>query len=185
VLGVAALAPAWSGRLLPRGTWDHVPGYWQEATNLLNREAAGTRTLIVPEASFARQTWGWTRDEPAQPLLDVPWAVRDAVPLVPPEAIRGLDGVLAVLHHDPVAGAESLRRLGIGALLHRHDLEDGRELDLRPLDAQRHRFGEVEVLILDPHADMMLSAAEPVRVAGGGESLAVLDMLHGPGPRVL
>ena len=198
VVAVAALAPAWSGRLLPRGTWEHVPGYWQEATNLLNREAAGTRTLIVPETSFARQTWGWTRDEPAQPLLDVPWAVRDAVPLVPPEAIRGLDGVMAVLHHDPVAGAQALRRLGIGALLNRGDLEGtegavGTEgtapLDLRPLaeetGAELHRFGEVEVLILDPHADGMLTAEEPVRVAGGGESLAVLDMLHGPGPRVL
>ncbi len=189
VLGVAALAPAWSGRLLPRGTWEHVPGYWQEATNLLNREAAGTRTLIVPEASFARQTWGWTRDEPAQPLLDVPWAVRDAVPLVPPETIRGLDGVMAVLHHDPVAGADALRRLGIGALLNRKDLEGVDGLNLRPLAAATgstlHRFGEVEVLILDPHADWTITDRAPVRVAGGGEVLAVLDMLHGPGPRVL
>lgn len=191
VLGVAALAPAWSGRLLPRGTWEHVPGYWQEAANLLNREAAGTRTLIVPEASFARQTWGWTRDEPAQPLLDVPWAVRDAVPLVPPEAVRGLDGVMAVLHHDPVAGADALRRLGIGALLHRRDLAGAEDtaLNLRPLaeatGTRLHRFGEVEVLILDPQADWTVTAEQPVRVAGGGEVLAVLDMLHGPGPRVL
>ena len=140
VVGVAALAPAWSGRLLPRGTWDYVPGYWQEATNMLNREAAGTRTLIVPESSFARQTWGWTRDEPAQPLLDVPWAVRDAVPLIPAEAIRGLDGVMAVLHHDADAGMDALRRLGVGAVLHRKDLESGRELDL----PGAQRFGDVE-----------------------------------------
>ncbi|MDO5670895.1 MAG: alpha-(1-_3)-arabinofuranosyltransferase family protein [Corynebacterium sp.] len=189
VCGIAALAPAWSGRLLPQGAWEHVPGYWQEATNLLNREAAGTRTLIVPESSFARQSWGWTRDEPAQPLLDVPWAVRDAIPLIPPEAIRGLDGVMAVLEHDPVAGARALERLGIGALLNRRDLESGDPGSLRPLaqatDTQLHRFGDVEVLILDPAVDMLLSSAEPVRVAGGGESLAVLDMLHGPGPRVL
>ncbi|MDO5512358.1 DUF3367 domain-containing protein [Corynebacterium sp.] len=181
MVGVAALAPAWSGRLLPQGTWDHVPGYWQEASNHLNREAAGTRTLIIPESSFARQTWGWTRDEPAQPLLDVPWAVRDAVPLVPPEAIRGLDGIMAVLHHDPEAGTAALRRLGIGAVLNRKDLESGREIDL----PGAQRFGDVEVLLLDPDADMQITAQDPVRVAGGGESLAVLDMLHGPGPRVL
>ena len=181
VVGVAALAPAWSGRLLPRGTWDYVPGYWQEATNMLNREAAGTRTLIVPESSFARQTWGWTRDEPAQPLLDVPWAVRDAVPLIPAEAIRGLDGVMAVLHHDAEAGMDALRRLGVGAVLHRKDLESGRELDL----PGAQRFGDVEVLLLDPTADMALTSEDPVRVAGGGEILAVLDMLHGPGPRLL
>ena len=189
VCGAAVLAPAWSGRLLPQGTWEHVPGYWQEASALLNREAAGTRTLIVPESSFARQTWGWTRDEPAQPLLDVPWAVRDAIPLVPPEAIRGLDGVMAVLEHDPVAGARALERLGIGALLNRRDLESGDSLSLRTLaretGTQLHRFGDVEVLILDATADMRLSSQEPVRVAGGGEVLAVLDMVHGPGPRVL
>ncbi|MCS5480548.1 DUF3367 domain-containing protein [Corynebacterium sp. YIM 101645] len=193
VIGVASLAPAWSGRLLPRGAYEYVPAYWQEATNLLNAQAQGTRTLIIPEASFARQTWGWTRDEPAQPLLDVPWAVRDAVPLIDPEAIRGLDGVMAVLHHDPAAGADVLRRLGIGAVLHRGDLDTGvAEIDVDRLaeatGSTVHHFGaedQLAVVIFDPAADLMLADQEPVRVAGGGESLAVLDMIHGPGPRVL
>ncbi|QGU05687.1 alpha-(1-_3)-arabinofuranosyltransferase domain-containing protein [Corynebacterium comes] len=193
VIGVASMAPAWSGRLLPRGAYEYVPAYWQEATNLLNAQARGTRTLIVPEASFARQTWGWTRDEPAQPLLDVPWAVRDAVPLIPPEAVRGLDGVMAVLHHDPAAGADALRRLGIGAVLNRGDLVGGAEqIDVERLagatGSEVHRFGaeeQLEVVILDPVADLALTDQQPVRVAGGGESLAVLDMIHGPGPRVL
>lgn len=193
VIGAASLAPAWSGRLLPRGTYEYVPAYWQEATNLLNDRAGGTRTLIVPETSFARQTWGWTRDEPAQPLLDVPWAVRDAVPLVAPEAIRGLDGVMAVLHHDPVAGADALRRLGIGAVLDRGDLEGGAErIDVEKLaeatGAELHTFGadgQLAVVVFDPAADLALTDQPPVRVAGGGESLAVLDMIHGPGPRVL
>jgi len=191
----AALAPAWSGRLLPRGAYEHVPAYWQEATNFLNAEAAGTRTLITPPASFARQDWGWTRDEPAQPLLDVPWATRDAVPLVHPEAIRGLDGVLAVLHDDPAAGAAALTRLGIGAVLIRHDLAEG-VAAMDPLDADAlaeaggtvREFGadgQIEVVILDPSADLALSAADPVRVAGGGESLALLDAHSGPAPREL
>ena len=193
VLGVASAAPAWSGRLLPQGAYEAVPAYWQEAADLLNERAAGTRTLIVPEASFARQTWGWTRDEPAQPLLDVPWAVRDAVPLVDPEAIRGLDGVMAVLHHDAAAGADALRRLGIGAVLDRGDLEGGAaRVDVDRLaeatGAQVHRFGgegQLAVVIFDPAADLAVTDEQPVRVAGGGESLAVLDMIHGPGPRVL
>lgn len=193
VIGVASLAPAWSGRLLPRGAYEYVPAYWQEATNLLNAQAAGTRTLIIPEASFARQSWGWTRDEPAQPLLEVPWAVRDAVPLIDPEAIRGLDGVLAVLHHDPAAGADVLRRLGIGAVLHRGDLDTGvAEIDVEQLagatGATVHRFGaedQLAVVIFEPTADLVVTGEQPVRVAGGGESLAVLDMIHGPGPRLL
>jgi arabinofuranan 3-O-arabinosyltransferase len=193
VIGVASMAPAWSGRLLPRGAYEYVPVHWQEATNLLNAQAAGTRTLIIPEASFARQTWGWTRDEPAQPLLDVPWAVRDAVPLIDPEAIRGLDGVMAVLHHDPAAGADVLRRLGIGAVLHRGDLDTGvAEIDVDKLaeatGSTVHHFGaddQLAVVIFDPAADLVLTDRAPVRVAGGGESLAVLDMIHGPGPRML
>ncbi|GAB2498171.1 Alpha-(1-_3)-arabinofuranosyltransferase [Corynebacterium atrinae] len=193
LIAAASLAPAWSDRLLPRGAYEHVPSYWQEAANYLNSEAAGTRTLITPEASFARQTWGWTRDEPAQPLLEIPWAVRDAVPLVNPEAIRGLDGVMAVLNHDPAAGYHALRRLGIGAVLVRHDLVGTpTAIDAHALaDATGGTlttFGaedQIEIVLFDPHADLMISDAAPVRVAGGGESLALLDALSGPGPRKL
>src|SRR5699024_6787280 len=89
LVALGSVAPAWSGRLLPVGTWDEVPSYWYEATDFINDNASDTRTLILPGSPFARQDWGWTRDEPVQPLLEVPWAVRDAIPLVPPEAIRG------------------------------------------------------------------------------------------------
>lgn len=188
LVSLAATSPAWTGRLLPRGAYAEVPSYWQEAAEFLNENAAGTRTLIYPETSFARQTWGWTRDEPAQPLLEVPWAVRDAVPLVDPEAIRGLDGVMAVLEEDPASGASVLRRLGIGAVLVRHDLEASPSSTAgvaEELPGERHTFGEVDVIMLDPAADMTVTSAEPVRVAGGGESLALLDSVFGPGPREL
>ncbi|AGF73584.1 DUF3367 domain-containing protein [Corynebacterium halotolerans] len=193
-VAVAALAPAWSARLLPRGAYEQVPGYWHEATAFLNEHAAGTRTLIAPEASFARQDWGWTRDEPAQPLLEVPWAVRDAVPLIHPEAIRGLDGVMTALHSGNEAATRALSRLGIGAVLLRHDLAEG--VGGEPIDAtdltddpdRVHAFGgngEIEIVLLDPDAGMTLTSTEPVRVAGGGEILALLDTLHGPATRQL
>lgn len=188
LIALTATAPAWTGRLLPRGAYEEVPDYWHEATSFLNRHAQDTRTLIYPETSFARQTWGWTRDEPAQPLLNVPWAVRDAVPLINPEAIRGLDGVMAVLEHDPESGAAALRRLGIGAVLVRHDLEsdpDTAQQAAEELPGERHTFGEVDVILLDPDADMAITTEEPVTVAGGGESLALLDSIYGPGPRQL
>lgn len=193
LIATMSLAPAWSGRLLPQGSYQHVPSYWQEATNFLNAHAAGTRTLITPPASFARQEWGWTRDEPAQPLLEVPWAVRDAVPLIHPEAVRGLDGVMAVLQEDPASGANALRRLGIGAVLIRHDLVDAPDpIDAEVLaeatDAQVHSFGtdgQVEVVLFDAHANLALTSQEPVSVAGGGEVLALLDAHFGTGPRIL
>lgn len=191
VIALLSVAPVWSGRLLPTGAYREVPDYWQQAADFLN-DNVDTRTLLVPETSFARQEWGWTRDEPAQPLLDVPWAVRDAVPLLPPEAIRGLDGVLATLDRS----VDPLLRLGIGAVLVRHDLDSSAQRERADeladaLDrwAQRHDFGDpdsggVSVFVLDAQRDMHI-AHDPVTVAGGGEALAVLDAIDGPAPRRL
>ena len=189
VVVAASAFPALSGRLLPRGAYEEVPSYWTAATDFLNEHAAGTRTLIYPPASFARQDWGWTRDEPAQPLLEVPWAVRDAIPLIPPEAIRGLDGITAALEHDAAAGAKALQRLGIGAVLLRHDLDEptGGDSSVRAEDLPGtvHTFGEVDVVLLDPQQDLQMANGAPVRVAGGGEVLALLDMVDAPGAREL
>lgn len=196
VIALLSVAPVWSGRLLPTGAYREVPEYWRQAADFLNANV-DTRTLLVPETSFARQVWGWTRDEPAQPLLEVPWAVRDAVPLLPPEAIRGLDGVMATVDRS----VDPLLRLGIGAVLVRHDLdsEAQRERADELADAldrladraaggapavQRHDFGEVSIFVLDAQRDMHI-AHDPVTVAGGGEALAVLDVIDGPAPRRL
>ncbi|AKK12028.1 putative DUF3367 family protein [Corynebacterium uterequi] len=189
---LAVTAPATSARLLPTGTWDQVPDYWYEATDYLNEVAADTRTLVVPEASFARLHWGWTRDEPAQPLLDVPWAVRDAVPLVDPEAIRGLDGAMAALRAQPERADVALRSLGIGALLVREDIDRdatnvGEPLDVAALPGTHRSFGpedELTVVLFDASAPDTVTT-RPVRVAGGGESVALLDALTGYAPREL
>ncbi|HCT9181362.1 TPA: DUF3367 domain-containing protein [Corynebacterium aurimucosum] len=170
---MGATAPAWAGRLLPKGAYEEVPGYWQEAASFMN--SLDTRVLIYPPASFARQEWGWTRDEPAQPLLDVPWAVRDAVPLIPPEAIRGLDGAMAQIERDPATAPVVLQRLGIGAVAVRHDLISG---SATHIPGEVHTFGEVDVVVFDRDLSMNLAPADPPRVAGGGESLALLSGPH-------
>ncbi|MBD8030207.1 alpha-(1-_3)-arabinofuranosyltransferase domain-containing protein [Corynebacterium gallinarum] len=177
LVALGSVAPAWSGRLLPVGTWDEVPSYWYEATDFINDNASDTRTLILPGSPFARQDWGWTRDEPAQPLLEVPWAVRDAIPLVPPEAIRGLDGL------EDSLSDETLKRLGIGAVIVRHDLLA--DPDTPELDARKHTFGEVDVYLLDTGRDMWLSDVDTPTVAGGGEILSLLDTIGGHSPRRL
>ncbi|MTD92282.1 alpha-(1-_3)-arabinofuranosyltransferase domain-containing protein [Corynebacterium hiratae] len=170
---MGATAPAWAGRLLPKGAYEEVPSYWQEAASFMN--SLDTRVLIYPPASFARQDWGWTRDEPAQPLLDVPWAVRDAVPLIPPEAIRGLDGAMAQIERDPATAPLVLQRLGIGAVAVRHDLMSGSS---DHIPGEVHTFGEVDVVVFDRDLSMNLAPADPPRVAGGGESLALLSGPH-------
>ncbi|AKK04124.1 alpha-(1-_3)-arabinofuranosyltransferase domain-containing protein [Corynebacterium epidermidicanis] len=179
LVACASIAPAWSGRLGPRGGFTQVPDYWVEAASWLNSNARSTRTMVLPATSFARQTWGWTRDEPLQPLLEVPWVVRDAVPLVPPEAIRSLDGIVA--HPTP----EAMERLGVGIVVIRHDLSP--HIDTTALEQafsnqgfSTHTFGEVSIIELDRNRGMSLSSTPPVRVAGSGESLALIDALFGP-----
>src|SRR5699024_4297399 len=36
LVALGSVAPSWSGRLLPMGTWDEVPSYWYEATDFIN-----------------------------------------------------------------------------------------------------------------------------------------------------
>ncbi|WP_018295958.1 DUF3367 domain-containing protein [Corynebacterium lubricantis] len=192
LIAFTATSPAWSLRLAPEGTWEEVPSYWYEAAAFVDKHAADTRTLVLPEASFARQDWGWTRDEPIQALADVPFAVRDAIPLVDPEAIRGLDGVLAAVESgtDSEAASEALRQIGVGTVLVRHDLESAsgatedadQELNL---PGEKHTFGEIDVYLIDPARDMMITSQAPVTVAGGGESLGLLNSLYGYSPREL
>ncbi|WKD58262.1 Alpha-(1-_3)-arabinofuranosyltransferase [Corynebacterium capitovis DSM 44611] len=163
---VVSLAPAWSLRLLPEGTWTEVSPDWIAAGQWLDANAAQTRTLVVPAASFARQTWGWTRDEPIQAVSHVPFAVRDAVPLVNPEAIRGLDGQVAALDW------EALRSIGVGVVVVRHDLAS--DPTTPDLGEPTVNFGDVDIYARDVNRGMMITSDEPVRVDGGGEVLPLL-----------
>ena len=171
LVATVALAPAWSGRLLPLGTWDQIPPSWVEAARAIDSSA--TRTLILPKASFARQDWGWTRDEPLQALSHAPFAVRDAIPLTPPEMIRQLDGVSST----PTAA--NLARMGIGQVLLRHDLEGTpgpMATELFPgYPVTRFGGGTLELVTVNPTAGWVLTdTTELPVVSGGGEALALL-----------
>lgn len=176
-----AVAPAWSLRLAPTGTWKEVSPDWLAAAEYLNNNMGGTRTLVVPEASFARQTWGWTRDEPIQALTHVPFAVRDAVPLVNPEAIRGLDGQVSAL------SPEALRAIGVGAVVVRKDLDPEQYPDTTvDFGEPTVRYGDIDIHVLDPTRGMMIAPANAMTtVNGGGEVLPLLDKEFGYQPRVL
>ncbi|WP_276650833.1 alpha-(1-_3)-arabinofuranosyltransferase domain-containing protein [Corynebacterium vitaeruminis] len=169
VFAVGATAPAFN-RVLPQGAYQQIPDYWKQAAEFINANAVNTRTLILPSSSFARQTWGWTRDEPAQALLVVPWAVRDAIPLVDPEAIRGLDG----LTEHPTE--DNLTRMGIGAIIVRHDLS-GNDVSTASYlpEADVQSFGDVDVVLLNPKLSMLMTQQVNLpTVAGGGEILSLL-----------
>ncbi|MGF6882121.1 arabinofuranan 3-O-arabinosyltransferase [Nocardia sp. GAS34] len=137
VLAALALSTslAWTSKLAPRGAYDRVPAYWTQTAQWLASNAADTRALVVPGAPFGSQIWGLTRDEPLQALATTPWAVRDAVPLTPPGAIRAMDSVQRLIADGrPSAGlAPTLIGQGIGILVLRNDLDPDTSRSTRPM----------------------------------------------------
>lgn len=158
VIGAGSLV--WTGQLAPDGTYRSIPAYWQQTADWLAAHADGDgsagdraaggdagghpgRALVVPGAPFADQLWGLTRDEPLQPLSATPWAVRDAIPLTPPGAIRAMDSV----QRDIAAGraspglAATLAGQGIDFVVLRADLDPETSRSARPLLAQQTLTG--------------------------------------------
>lgn len=130
VLAVAALVsattPAWTADLPRAGGFQAVPGYWEEATDWMSANAERENTLVLPGSAFGDYLWGRPRDELVQALGTTPWSLRNAVPLVPPSAVRSLDALEEAFASGRGSPAltDLLRRSGIRYLLVRNDLAD-------------------------------------------------------------
>ncbi len=139
VAAVGSGSLLWTGGIAPTASYRGVPDYWHEAADWLadaeSGEATPSRALVVPGAPFADQLWGLTRDEPLQPLAQTPWAVRDAIPLTPPGAIRAMDSVQhrLVSGHGSPGLAATLTAQGVGYLVLRADLDPVDSRSARPL----------------------------------------------------
>ncbi|MEJ7831966.1 MAG: alpha-(1-_3)-arabinofuranosyltransferase [Nocardioides sp.] len=131
-VALAAL-PALSGRVVPAGAFLDVPDYWEQTAAWLDTDYAehaedsGSRgtALLIPGAAFGTYVWGSPRDEPLQWLTDSPWAVRNIIPLTPPNNIRMLDTVEDRLNQGRGSPGlvDYLRRAGVRHLVVRNDLE--------------------------------------------------------------
>ncbi len=143
LLGAGTLA--WTGGLAGDAAYRQLPGYWRDAAAWLDQhsdtgpDAGPARALVIPGSPFAQQLWGTTRDEPMQALAASPWAVRDAIPLVPPTAIRALDAVQRDVANGrgSLSLAPALAQLGVGFVVLRADLDPRESRSARPLLAQQ------------------------------------------------
>lgn len=105
--------------------WEEIPAAWYEAAEFLEENSGQGRALVVPGSGFGQQTWGWTIDEPLQPLAGAPWVSRSQVPLTPGATIRYLDSIEERIQDgvgSPVL-ADALARAGIKHVLVRRDLD--------------------------------------------------------------
>ncbi len=129
VLGVVGLllvsAQPLFDRDLRKPGWDEVPQAWYQVTDYLAENADGRRSLVLPGSGFGQQTWGWTIDEPIQPLARSPWVTRSQVPLVPGSTIRFLDSLEERVQdgRGSPALADVLARSGVGFVVVRRDLD--------------------------------------------------------------
>ncbi|MGL6234979.1 MAG: alpha-(1-_3)-arabinofuranosyltransferase domain-containing protein [Segniliparus sp.] len=194
LMAVALSASAsWTGRLAPGKPYQDLPGYWRSASAWLGAHLAtephGARVLVAPGAPWADQVWGLTRDEPIQALADFPWAVRDAIPLTPPGAIRSLDAVQRLFADGrPSSGlADMLLEQGFAYLVLRNDLDLESSHSTRPILAHQTvegspglqkvaefgpltGAGQIPGAVVDDDLRARYPAVEIYRVAGGGHS---------------
>nr|WP_113973617.1 alpha-(1->3)-arabinofuranosyltransferase family protein [Micromonospora sp. LHW51205] len=121
---VAVTSGAGMAGLAPGGGFHALPEHWRQATGWLDRHAGPGTTLLVPGSNFAEYNWGRPLDEPVQPLLDSPWAVRALVP----GGSAGNSRLLSAIDERLASGtaspglADVLSRLGVRYLLVRNDL---------------------------------------------------------------
>ncbi|WP_036516648.1 alpha-(1-_3)-arabinofuranosyltransferase domain-containing protein [Nocardioides sp. J54] len=109
--------------------WEKLPDYWHDAAEFLEEYSAQTpgagATWVIPGSGFGIQQWGWTMEEPMEAVARSPWITRSQVPLTPPETIRLFSMMETFL--ETGSGSPYLRhllnRLGIDAVLVRHDLD--------------------------------------------------------------
>ncbi|GGB67601.1 hypothetical protein N798_14550 [Knoellia flava TL1] len=199
---VGAAAPAFTGAIAVRGTFERMPQHWVDTGRWLDAHRGEGQALVVPAANFGEYQWGRTIDEPIRPLTDAAYAVRDAVPLAPAGTIRLLDEVERRLQTGrPLeGGVEVLGRAGVKHLVVRNDLatnESGQppvtfaRSSVRTtagvtlakgfgptfLDATGERVFPVEVYDLPTQASAPLElwdASDTVAASGGSEDLVRL-----------
>jgi hypothetical protein len=114
---------------------ENIPSYWTQAINYENAQPHDTRVLEEPGADFASYTWGNTVDPITPGLMDRPYVARELIPYGTPgtaDLLNAFDRQLQEGVSDPTGFAEVLRRMGVGDMLMRYDIQWERYNLVRP-----------------------------------------------------
>ncbi|MEY2478214.1 MAG: arabinofuranan 3-O-arabinosyltransferase, partial [Actinomycetota bacterium] len=150
--------PFWTGHLYPEQQRmdSAIPGYWKDALAYLDGNNDGTRVLVLPGSTRTAYRWGYAGDDMFDALLRRPHVVPSGVPLSNPEAanvVASLADRAGSSRYVPGTLAPTARRLGIGVIVIRNDLDWERMRQPRP-----SRF---EALRTDPDLVRIASFGRP------------------------
>jgi arabinofuranan 3-O-arabinosyltransferase len=114
-----------------------LPSYWTQAIANLNSGDHQTRILEVPGADFASYTWGNTVDPITPGLTDRPYVARELIPYGTPasaDLLNAIDRRMQEGVADPASLAALWRRMGVGSVVARNDIDYERYDLVRPVD---------------------------------------------------
>jgi hypothetical protein len=116
---------------------EKLPTYWTDAIAALDKGDHQTRILEEPGSDFASYTWGNTVDPITPGLTDRPYVARELIPYGTPgsaDLLNAIDRRLQVGVADPDALVPLWRRMGIGDVVARNDINYERYDLVRPRD---------------------------------------------------
>jgi arabinofuranan 3-O-arabinosyltransferase len=119
---------------------EEIPQYWKDAAAALDARGDDTRVLELPGADFASYRWGNTVDPITPGLMDRPYVARELIPWGGPgsaDLLNALDRHLQEGTFDPAAFAAVARRMGVGDVVLRNDLQYERYNLVTPRELNR------------------------------------------------
>jgi hypothetical protein len=126
------------GRNLERP--EQVPAYWTQAAKYLDTHGDATRVLEAPGSDFAAYTWGNTVDPITPGLMDRPYVARELIPYGTAgtaDLLNAFDRRLQEGVADPAGVAAVLRRMGVGDVVLRNDIQYQRYNLVAPRELNR------------------------------------------------
>jgi hypothetical protein len=119
---------------------ENIPQYWTDAAAALDARGDSTRVLELPGSDFASYRWGNTVDPVTPGIMDRPYVARELIPWGSPgtaDLLNALDAHIQEGTFDPAGFSAVVRRLGVGDVVLRNDLQYERYNLVSPREVNR------------------------------------------------